>query len=93
MAVHLRLERKPRREGEEVEWLEVIWACNAIRAQMFLQPEIDTHWSPDCYMAEIYPDANVIFRKDNTVSIVGRTTEGDHVLRQVAAARGINYTP
>ncbi len=93
---HLRLTRAPTLPTDKApEWLEVIWACDEFAPGMFVTDDItlNENWSPDCYMAEIYPDARVIFRKDDTVSIVSTTSRGDHALRMVATKRGIHFTP
>ena len=84
----------------EPEWLKVIWACNDISREwsptggddlstrMFGAPEIGPWWAGGT--VEEYPDARVIHRGDETVSIVGKTERGDAALARAAASLGIH---
>ena len=48
------------------------------------------NYEPAGGTVEEYPDARIIHRGDDTVSIVGKTERGDTALAQAAASLGIH---
>jgi len=70
------------------EWLDVIHQANRIKADMFGQPYHTGPWWAGGYVEE-YPDARVLMRGDESVSIFSKTDDGEAVLRQAAADLGI----
>lgn len=77
------------REGDNPEWLHVIWAANEISPGTFGEPELLGDWWAGGSVEE-YADARVLHRGDGSVSIVSKTDKGDEVLRAAAAKLGIN---
>jgi len=71
-------------EGEQPEWLQVIWECNRMKPDMFGKPEIKPWWAGG--MVEEYPTARVIIVGDDTVRVVGKTEEAEGLI-QIAARK------
>ena len=71
------------RDGDNPEWLHIIWACNEIRPETFGSPEIKPWWAGGT--VEEYTDARVLHRGDGSVSIISKTDAGDEVLKAAVA--------
>jgi predicted DNA-binding protein len=84
------------------EWLTIIRTVNGIAkdegipgpklysdgtAPIFGSPESDGDWWAGGYVEE-YPDARVIHRTDDTVSIFSKTDRGADLIRRAAASHG-----
>lgn len=92
--VHVRTGAKKYENGVHIgpgQWLDVIHAANKVAPDTFGRPlpESGDWWAGG--HAEEYPHARVIHRDDETVSIVGKTDEGDRILREACTSLGIHY--
>lgn len=77
--------------GHGPTWLDFIHACNDARPGTFGAPiaaESGSWWAGG--EVEEYPTARVLHRADGSVSIVGKTADGDAAIEAAAAALGID---
>ncbi len=90
MTAHARFAAGEKGSGKAPEWLKFIWECNNIDDAFFGAPENVTDYNAEVILAEIYPDAKLLHRKDETVSIFSTTDHGEQVMRRAATRLGIH---
>jgi hypothetical protein len=68
--------------GGHGEWISLIRQVNRIAPDTFGKPEVGPWWAGGS--VEEYPDARVIHRGDDSISVVSKTERGDQLIREAA---------
>ena len=89
-ALHARFAAGEPGSDKVSEWLRFIWKMGEVAPGIATgEVVLDTHFNASVELAERYPDFNVLFRRDKTVSIVPTTDRGVSVMAQAADALGL----